>query len=130
MELPDPSRLNEATRPTTLNPNLLSAGDLDSTPFVKSIPSSPYLGPAASPGTNSVPRFGDTSQSDDLADQLDKLDLPEPEYLQEGNARDAAQKERDAQELAEVMDKLDLPDPEYVTRASMKAAGAKTPDAK
>lgn len=128
MDLPDPSRLEEHIRPVLLTPGLLGASDLDSSPFVGSIPSSPYLGATSSPGANHVPRFDDTAQSDALVEKLERLELPEPEVLQEGSQRDQADKERIAQELGDVMSNLTLPDPEYITRASMRAQGSKTPE--
>ena len=128
MDLPDPSRLAEHLRPVRMSSDLLSASDLDSSPFVRSIPSSPYLGATSTPGTNHVSRDGDTAQSDALVEKLEKLELPEPEVLQEGSQRDEADKERIAKELGDVMSTLNLPDPEYITRASMRAQGAKTPE--
>ena len=83
MDLPDPSRLAEHIRPVIISPGLLSASDLESSPFVRYIHSSPYLGASSSPGTNHTPRFGDTAQSDALVEKLEKLVLPEPEALQE-----------------------------------------------
>lgn len=153
MDLPDPSRLNETTTTSTAtrpDANLLRASDAlgrgssssngaggdddasdNSSPFVKSIPSSPYLGATRGTndgsltpnGTHVAAKFGDTLANDELVEKLEKLDLPEPEYLQEEHER-----ERAARELGDVMSNLNLPEPEYVVRANMRAQGARTPE--
>lgn len=133
MELPDPSRLDEALRPVEVSNNrqdgLLSA-DLDPSPLVSSIPSSPYLG-STTPGSSTpgaLPRFENTEKQDELVERLEKLVLPEPEILSVGSRRELREKERVAKEFGEVWSELDLPEPEYITRANLRAQGAKTPE--
>jgi hypothetical protein len=132
MELPAPSRLNEQLRPLGLAPTtsdglLTTSAELDSSPFVRSIPSSPYLG-STSPGLGSVPKFGDTTQYDELVNKLRQLDLPAPEILDEDSKWSLEEKERVASEMQDILANMDLSDPEKVTRAIMRAQGIKTPE--
>lgn len=134
MDLPDPSRLNDSvavssfSRPTVAEPGLLSA-DLDPSPLVRSIPSSPYLG-ATTPSSSNIglPKFGDTDKQDQLVEKLENLELPEPEIFTPGSRRATEEKARVATEFGDVWSNLDLPEPEYITRAALRAQGAKTPE--
>ena len=144
MDLPIPSRLvirdgDAGLRPIATSglttdqrappsPGLLSANDLDASPFVKSVPGSPYMGAASSPQPGDIPRFGNTAESDDLVQQLERLDLPEPEVLDETSRRGEKERMRAADEIRDAWSSLQMPDPEYVTRSAMRASGARTPE--
>lgn len=140
LDLPEPSGLGSAYNPrpriisgnsrsaAVASPGLLSATDLDTSPFVKSVPGSPYIGASSSPQPGSIPRFGDTSASDELVGKLEQLELPEPEALTEGNPRGDSERMRAADEIRDAFSGLAMPEPEYVVRANMRASGAKTPE--
>lgn len=143
MELPEPSYttsrstfLANASNPTitTTSNGLLSADNLDSSPFVRSIPSSPYLGATSASGSVSPnlaglsgPRFG-SDESDEIARRLEELELPDPEAVREDSEHARREREQAARDLAEVMDNMELPEPEWVVRANMRAEGIKTPE--
>lgn len=75
-----------------------------------------------------MPKFGDTTQYDELVKRLQELDLPAPEILDEDSRWSLEEKERVASEMQDILANMDLSDPEKVTRAIMRAQGIKTPE--
>ena len=133
MDLPPPTGITgrpgpgAGLAPQTADGRLAASADVDPSPFVSSIPSSPYLG-STSPGLGSVPRFGDTEAYEAVVARLEALNLPEPEGLSADSRWRDEERQRLNVEMQEILDNMNLPDPEYVTRAAMRAEGIKTPD--